>query len=211
MPERGTVLVFLKNPEPGRVKTRLAATVGLERAAELYRDWVGVVLRQLQPVRRGARVIGFFDGGPAARFVEWSHLADDWWPQPGGDLGERLEAGFQAAHRAGGRVVAVGTDCLEMDAALLLEAFAVLSDHDAVFGPAADGGYYLVGACRPLPGFFAGVRWSSEHTLADHLDRCRERGWSAALLPPRHDIDTWEDWQAYLRRQGAIGDGNPGE
>jgi glycosyltransferase A (GT-A) superfamily protein (DUF2064 family) len=94
-----------------------------------------------------------------------------------------------------------------MDAALVSEAFALLDHHDAVFGPAADGGYYLVGTARHLPGFFAGVRWSSAHTLHDHLTRCREHGWSAALLPLcLHDIDTWEDWQAYLQRQGRHGE-----
>jgi rSAM/selenodomain-associated transferase 1 len=199
--KQGTVLVFLKNPEPGKVKTRLAAALGPERAAQLYRQWIGLVLEKLQPIRQQAKVIGFFVGGPEVYFREWHHLADDWWPQPQGDLGDRLEAGFALAHQAEGPVLAVGTDCLELDSALVCEAFAALEDHDAVFGPAADGGYYLVGTSRHLPEFFAGIRWSSMSTLEDHRLRCREQGWSAALLATRHDLDTWEDWQAYLQRQ----------
>jgi rSAM/selenodomain-associated transferase 1 len=196
----GTVLVFLKHPTPGAVKTRLAADVGPDRAAELYRGWIGTVFDQLQPVRGTARVVGYYAGGSRADFAPWHHLADDWRPQPDGDLGDRLAAGFAAA---GGPAVAVGTDCLELDAELIRGAFAELADHDAVFGPAADGGYYLVGAARPIAGFFQGIRWSSEHTLADHLDVCRRNGWSAALLPVRHDLDTWADYQAYLRRRGG--------
>ncbi len=211
MSERGTILVFLKNPEPGRVKTRLAAAIGPERAAQLYREWVGLVLDRLKPLREQATLIGFFDGGPVDVFRDWQHQVDEWLPQPGGGLGERLALGFEAAHRRGGPVLAVGTDCLELDAGLLSEAFAVLQDRDAVFGPAADGGYYLVGTARHLPEFFTGIRWSSEHTLADHQAHCRDCGWSSALLPLRHDLDTWDDWQAYLQRSGAQGDGKRSE
>jgi len=207
----GTVLVFLKYPRPGRVKTRLAAVVGGERAAELYRGWIGLVLRRLQPLRPRVDVVGCHDGGPAELFGEWRHLADDWRAQADGDLGTRLEAAFADAFSDGRPVVAVGTDCLEADADLVAEAFAALRSQDAVFGPAADGGYYLVGAARRLPGFFDGVRWSSADTLRDHLERCRRGGWSAALLPPRHDIDTWDDWQAYLQRQRGGDDGERGD
>jgi rSAM/selenodomain-associated transferase 1 len=206
----GTVLVFLKYPEPGKVKTRLAAAVGPERAAALYRDWIGAVLGKLQPLRGRAALVGFHDGGPADRFAEWAARVDDWLPQPAGDLGERLAAGFAAAHARGGPVLAVGTDCLDLDAGVLASAIDVLSTRDAVFGPAADGGYYLVGTARHLPGFFDGVRWSSRHTLADHLTRCRERGWSAGLLPQLADIDTWDDWQDYLARHGAAHDRDHG-
>lgn len=201
-----TVLIFLKYPEPGKVKTRLAAAVGPDRAAALYRDWIGVVLRALQPIRGRAMLVGYHDGGPADRFAEWSPLVDDWWPQPAGDLGARLAAGFADAHARGGPVLAVGTDCPEIDAHLLDRAFDRLRDRDAVFGPAADGGYYLVGTARHLPRFFEGVRWSSLHTLSDHLARCRERGWTSELLPELADIDTGDDWQAYLARQGTSHD-----
>jgi rSAM/selenodomain-associated transferase 1 len=206
--KQGTLLVFLKYPSPGRVKTRLAASVGPERAAELYRAWIGHVLSALQPARVQANVVGCFDGGPEHLFQEWCSLVDDWRPQPPGGLGERLQAGFDAAGRHGLPTIAVGTDCLEVDAGLVAEAFTALRGRDgvtppsdAVFGPAFDGGYYLVGTSRPLSGFFDGVRWSSEFTLSDHFARCRERGWSVAMLPRRHDIDTWDDWQAYLARR----------
>jgi glycosyltransferase A (GT-A) superfamily protein (DUF2064 family) len=140
-----------------------------------------------------------------ASFDEWDRLADEWWPQPPGDLGARLAAGFRLA-LSGGHVVAVGTDCLEMDAALVGRAFDLLATgSDVVFGPTPDGGYYLVGLSDDRPGLFDGVRWSSPETLADHLGRCRERGWSVELLPSRHDIDTWEDWRAYLERAASPG------
>jgi rSAM/selenodomain-associated transferase 1 len=195
--------VFARRPEPGRVKTRLAAEVGPERAAELYRGWVGEVFSALQPLRESTRLVCCYDGAPREAFASWERLADDWWPQPPGDLGERLAAGFRQALEAGGPVAAVGTDCLELDAALVGAGFDLLRSRDVVFGPTPDGGYYLVGMSADRTALFCGVRWSCPETLADHLARCREGGWSSGLLPPRHDIDTWDDWLAYQERWGV--------
>ena len=196
-----TLLVFLKYPTPGKVKTRLAAHVGDQRAAELYREWIGLVLAQVQPLRADVRVMGFFDGGTPDDFAAWDSRVDCWLPQPEGDLGNRLRAGFEMAQNAGGPVVAIGTDCLEIDAALIQGAFDILTEKDAVFGPALDGGYYLLGTARHLAGFFDGIPWSSQSTLDAHLSVCREHSWSVGLLPARRDIDTWEDWLAYCERK----------
>ncbi len=198
----GTVLVYLKYPEPGRVKTRLAAAIGFDAAAELYRGWIGQVLGRLQPLRGPVSIIGAIDGAGPEAFAAWGALVDGWWRQPTGDLGARLDAGFARAHGSGGPVLAVGTDCLEIEPDAIREAFALLRDLDAVFGPTGDGGYHLVGTARYLAGFFDGIRWSSPDTLRDHFLRCHESDWRVELLPVRDDIDTWEDWVAYCRRTG---------
>jgi rSAM/selenodomain-associated transferase 1 len=202
-----TLLVFLKYPEPGRVKTRLAAIVGPAHAAVLYREMIDTVFARLQPVRPRARLIGYFDGAPEGAFAGWHALVDEWWAQPPGDLGARLDFGFRTAATRGGPVVAIGTDCLDTDAAVIDTALEVLTNRDAVFGPAHDGGYYLVGAARQLDGFFSGVPWSSEHTLSEHLALCRRAGWSFGLLPTLHDIDTYDDWLAHRRQKGLLHDG----
>lgn len=199
------LLVFLKYPTPGAVKTRLARTIGPSRAAELYASWIRRVLTEMQPVRRGRRIIACYDGAPVSDFAAWHHLADLWWPQSAGDLGRRLEAAFADARRFAERVAAIGSDCLELDAAMVLRGFSLLKEHAAVFGPTEDGGYYLVGTSRPLDGFFDGLPWSTPRLLDAHVARCREHHWSAALLPTLADIDTWEDWVRYrqLRRSTA--------
>jgi rSAM/selenodomain-associated transferase 1 len=202
MDSKRTILVFAKYPEPGRVKTRLAATAGPERAALFYRRWIGEVFAILQPLRGGVRLVCCYDGASRESFGDWEDLADDWWPQSQGDLGKRLAAGFQLGLAGGGSVIAVGTDCLELDAALVRQGFELLRGHDVVFGPTPDGGYYLVGMSADRRELFESVRWSCSETLKDHLARCQERGWSCGLLPARHDIDTWEDWLAYLDRAG---------
>ena len=195
------LLVFLKYPAAGRVKTRLAVDIGPDVAAALYREWIGVVLRAVQPLRPGVAVVGYFDGSAVEAFAEWHALVDVWLPQPVGDLGARLAVGFAWGHRQGGLVVAIGTDCPEIAAEHVAQAIAILNDADAVFGPATDGGYYLVGTRQEMPNFFDDVRWSSPHTLADHLNRCQTLGLSLGLLPELADIDTGADWRAYQQRQ----------
>ena len=198
-----TLLVFLKYPVAGKVKTRLAQSIGAERAANLYRQWLGQVLASIQPLRGRMRIVACYDGAPQSSFTPWDSLADEWWPQPEGDLGGRLHVAFDKAHKSGEPVIAIGTDCLELDALAFQQALDLLTVKDVVFGPATDGGYYLVGTARPLPDFFRGIPWSSPETLAAHRALCRDRGWSVGLLPTRRDIDTWEDWLSHCRTHEA--------
>ena len=192
-----TLLVLLKYPTPGRVKTRLAATLGPEEAADLYRQWIGRVFGQIQSLRECVRVIAYYSGAPLTSFSSWLPLAEQWWSQPEGDLGTRLAFGFEKAHSANEPVIAIGTDCLDLDADLVREAIARLVTGDAVFGPTPDGGYYLVGTSKHLPGFFEGVPWSSSETFSSHISLCERNDWTFSVLPPRCDIDTLEDWQRH--------------
>ncbi len=194
-----TLLVFLKFPAAGHVKTRLAKSLGPEQAANLYRQWIGQVLENLQAARQTTRLVACYDGAPVEAFEPWQRLVDDWWPQPEGDLGDRLHAAFEHWQLEGEPVIAIGTDCLDVDASLIEAAFSKLSARDAVFGPAADGGYYLVGLARNQPTFFQGVPWSTPETLAAHQAHCEEHHWSYGLLPMLHDIDTLEDWLNHQR------------
>jgi rSAM/selenodomain-associated transferase 1 len=194
------VLVFLKFPRPGHVKTRLARGIGNEAAAELYRSWIGKVLLELQQLRSNRTLIGYFDGGSLGDFSEWQAFADEWWQQPVGELSERLDHGFSRAFASGASdCLAVGTDCLDLKSSHVESAFALLKGADAVFGPAVDGGYYLVGTCRYLPRFFDNVRLSTSNALGDHLRQCDEKGWATKLLPTLRDIDTLVDWDAQLQ------------
>jgi glycosyltransferase A (GT-A) superfamily protein (DUF2064 family) len=126
---------------------------------------------------------------------------DEWWPQPAGGLGDQLQSGFEMWQARSGPIAAIGTDCLDLDSSLVQTAFEMLREADVVFGPAVDGGYYLVGTARYLPRFFECIPWSTSDTLAVHLSLCRQHEWSVRLLPTRRDIDTWEDWLAFDQRK----------
>ncbi|MBI3838721.1 MAG: TIGR04282 family arsenosugar biosynthesis glycosyltransferase, partial [Planctomycetia bacterium] len=172
-----------------------------ERAADLYREWIGIVLSNVQGVRRSTRLVACYHGASAAAFDPWRALVDDWWPQPNGSLGSRLDAAFSRWQAESRPAIAIGTDCLEVDANHVESAFDILRENDVVFGPAIDGGYYLVGLVRYLPSFFHGIPWSTPATLAAHQSVCERQGWSFGLLPTLRDIDTLEDWKEYERRR----------
>lgn len=195
-----TLLVFLKVPQPGEVKTRIAASIGYQKAADLYRQWIGDVLKPLQELRGKIRIVGCYSG-PAEGLAPWSPLVDEWLPQSSGDLGQRLQDAFRASTASSSKVLAIGTDCLEIDVPLIRQAIEGLSQSDVVLGPAEDGGYYLIGTAKYLPGLFEQIHWSTSDTLRDQIAQCERHGWSYHLLETKPDIDTLEDWERHQARK----------
>ncbi|MBZ5638185.1 MAG: TIGR04282 family arsenosugar biosynthesis glycosyltransferase [Acidobacteriia bacterium] len=195
---REALLVFLRYPIPGRTKTRLVPLLGEEGAAAVYRRVAEQVLRQASSLDRTAiSRIAWVD--PAERVRDaaaWIGPRFDTRPQPAEDLGARLERGFAAAFAEGARnVVAIGTDCPDVNAALLARAFDALDEFDAVLGPARDGGYYLLGLSRPLP-VFRDVPWSTERVARATLELLERAGARVKLLETLRDLDTPEDLRA---------------
>ena len=192
------ILLFLKWPEPGRVKTRLAATLGAERAVEIYRMLVAEVVRRLpgeaelivmfDPAERRAEVETWLRGlcgaGGAVRFIA----------QAQGDLGVRLERAFAAAFALGlEEVAAIGSDCVEITPEIFAEAWRALDTGDAAVGPSADGGYYLLALRRECPRLFAGIAWSTGAVFTQTMERAEEAGLRVRILPTLRDVDTEQD------------------
>ena len=194
----GSILVFLKEPRPGAVKTRLAASIGAVQAAQLYAQWTTAILDAIQPLRAAVSLIGYYAGDQNAVQRRWGPLVDQWLEQPEGDLGARLDFGFAKTLAP---CVAIGTDCLDVDVAILQQAFSHLERTDAVIGPAGDGGYYLLGLRRFVEGLFDGVEWSSPRTFRQQCEALRRAGMTIAELPMLDDIDTIDDWLAYQKRR----------
>jgi len=195
-----SVLVFIKEPRPGHVKTRLAAAVGDLEAARLYEEWTTAILEGLQSLRATAALIGYYAGSEDAVRNKWRTFVDHWLQQCDGDLGDRLQFGFAVALKRG-PCVAIGTDCLDVDVEVVAGAFASLQNVDAVLGPAGDGGYYLVGLRKLPDGLFAGIEWSSPRTFAEQQKSLIRAGMTISELPMLHDIDTIDDWNAYQSRR----------
>ena len=192
------ILLFVKNPVPGRVKTRLAATLGPEAAAAVYRP---LVRRVLENLPESADLVVVFDPPQSALDIEsWIRsLTGDRpvsiWGQTPGDLGDRLRAAFSRAFHAGyTRVAAVGSDCVEIPADFFEETWRALEDADVVLGPAVDGGYYLIALKRDCPGLFSAIPWSSDQVFELTCARARAARQRVATLPPLEDVDTESDW-----------------
>ncbi len=199
------VLIYLKNPTPGKVKTRLAATVGDSRAAEIYRQMVEHVCSVL-PVEVTPWVM--FDPPESRAVLErWlrPRLSSNasFIPQCNGDLGARLSHGFDAALEIAESVAAIGTDCLDIDESTFSETWNALEFSDCVLGPTDDGGYYLIAMKRRLPELFCDIAWSSEYTLTETMDRASACGFGIRLLRPFHDVDTESDWIRAKARLGS--------
>lgn len=189
-----TLLIFIKNPTLGKVKTRLASTVGEERALQIY-------LALLQHTRRIAQSL------PVHRQLFYSDYIDlaDEWPlvdfekrmQAPGSLGERMAQAFQEAFVQADRVVIIGSDCASLSKEVVTTAFDLLHHHDFVIGPALDGGYYLLGMRSFFPEVFEKIAWSTVEVFPATLERIKALGKTHALLPTLSDIDYEEDWAKY--------------
>ena len=186
------VLYFVKYPEPGKVKTRLAKSIGNEAAALAYRGLAESgfsTLKELSPSE--FKITVMFDPPEKEREVrEWLAGASDYKPQNGNDLGERLTHAFKSAFGEDAcAVAALGSDTLGLKKEMIEKAFDNLQYYDAVIGPAKDGGYYLIGCKEIYESLFENIPWSTPGVLKATLGWIREEGLSHSLLPELEDLD----------------------
>jgi rSAM/selenodomain-associated transferase 1 len=177
------------------VKTRLAASIGPEAAAGLYRSLAEHVIEATTPAAGEYERLVFFD--PPESVAQ----ARAWLPgvrlmaQRGEDLGARMADAFARAFtRGASRVAIVGTDALSVSRETVTEALCALDGADVVIGPTTDGGYYLLALREPRPELFAGIAWSTPTVAAQ--TRARAAGLALHELPVRRDVDTVEDLRA---------------
>jgi rSAM/selenodomain-associated transferase 1 len=188
-----TLILFARAPRLGRVKRRLAAGVGQVAALRFHRGQLGRLVQAMRRERRWRTVLAVT---PDRAFLR-APLPQ--LPQGRGDLGQRMQRALARSRRA----VLVGCDIPGVRPADIAAAFRALGRADAVFGPAEDGGYWLVGLGPRRPERpFAGVRWSTAHTLADTLRNFRRQ--RVALLRRLRDVDTVDDLKAL--KLGFAGD-----
>jgi hypothetical protein len=195
------LIVLVRAPQEGVVKTRLAATLGAPAALEAYHRLLTTLCDQLDSLPPGA--------------VEFRHTPDDggmllspWmrrgWilePQGSGSLGERLErATADAFSRGIQRLVIIGSDCPDLTASDVHSAWDALHSHDVVLGPAEDGGYWAIGLRTPSPEVFRYIPWSTPSVLEKTLERCRTLQLATKTLRRLRDVDTQADWEAWLHR-----------
>lgn len=182
------LIVFIKNPENGKVKTRLAKDIGQEKAFQVYEKLLQITENCLTEIKDDVRVYcsdslntPFFRNYP--KFL-----------QSGEDLGEKMKNAFQQGFADGYEsILLIGSDLPDIRSTHIYKAFEKLKEADFVFGPASDGGYYLIGmkAAHSFP--FEGIPWSTSSVYALSKESILDRGFSIAEIEELNDIDSFED------------------
>ncbi len=198
MTEHVRLILFLKVPRLGQVKTRLAKRIGDAAALDAYRCVLETVLRT---VRHFEEVeLRFTPEEGENELKPW--LRPSWRakPQGSGDLGARLLRAFSEAFAGGAsRVVVIGSDCPYLTQTDIADAWERLRSNDLVLGPSLDGGYWLIGLRQLVPELFQGIRWGTETVLSQTRHVAERLGLRYSLLRPLSDVDTADDWHAFLQ------------
>jgi rSAM/selenodomain-associated transferase 1 len=197
MLKKNLLVIFVRNPELGKVKTRLASSIGEEAALYVYRQLIHCTQVNTQHI-------------PADKFVYYdSYIPEnDTWDdsiyakhfQQGNDLGERMQNAFNDGFKQGyTSIVIIGSDCAGLSGKMVTKAFDALQENDFVIGPASDGGYYLLGMRSFYPELFLNKMWSTDTVYQDTLRDISFKNASVHILPKLTDIDTEEDLREMIR------------
>ncbi len=191
-----TLLMMVRCPEPGRVKSRLALDLGDAAAAGIYRTCAAKLFIAASDLLDNIdKCLYCADADSREAVNAWAGQNFRFEPQPGGDLGRRLDKGFTAAFKRGAaKVIIAASDVPDISSEILSQGFDALDHSDVVIGPSPDGGYYLIGLKRRAPRLFRDIAWSTGAVMEQTLEATRKSGLTVFLLPPLQDIDTAADW-----------------
>lgn len=195
MTSKPALIIFIRNPELGKVKTRIAKTVGDEKAFQVYL----ALLKHIRNITQDVKGV--------ERYLFYTHFidhADEWDEkyyhkriQCDGDIGTKMNDAFERVLDKHQSAIIVGSDIASLTTAIIEKSIHVLKKNDYVLGPALDGGYYLLGMKKPSAFLFNDMIWSTNQVFNDTTRRIKKANASFGLVDTLSDIDHWEDWQKY--------------
>ncbi len=199
--QEDVIIVFVKSPVRGNVKTRIAKTLGDEEALRIYNYLLDYTLKMCKETEMMCYI--YFDEKPW--LVEERFKSENFMYrlQRGKNLGEKMFQAFFHIAKDFKRAVIIGSDCPFITPQIIYKSFAALNSTPLSIGPSTDGGYYLLGidltkvTFMRLSNLFRNIEWSSETVLNDTLDRAKEYNLEVTFLPEFYDIDTQADWENY--------------
>ncbi|MHC4571108.1 MAG: TIGR04282 family arsenosugar biosynthesis glycosyltransferase [Planctomycetota bacterium] len=200
--DNNCILFFLKYPTIGQVKTRLSAELNSQIAISLYKNFILDILSTLQKLNLPFKIF-FYPDVAQEKLTEWLGQQYSYLPQCGENLGERMKNAFLNTFNDNfSRIVIIGSDSPDLSADLLRQAFQVLESHDAVIGPASDGGYYLLGFSKKvfLPEAFDNISWSTDSVFEQTVNVLNQHRRKIYFLPQWYDVDTLDDLKSLLLR-----------
>lgn len=200
--KKSCVNIFVKYPERGKVKTRLASAINAEHASEIYKCFVLDTLGKIKGMGIET-IINYMPSGCKREFEKWLGGEYQFEAQHGHELGERMKNAFLSSFERGfKKVLLVGTDVPDAPEEYISEGLKRLGDYGAVIGPSEDGGYYLIGFSKE--GFrasvFEGMSWSRPEVFAETIERLAKAGVKHYVLPVWSDVDTVEDLKELMER-----------
>ncbi|HMG14641.1 MAG TPA: TIGR04282 family arsenosugar biosynthesis glycosyltransferase [Saprospiraceae bacterium] len=194
--DNNVLIIFIKNPVLGKVKTRLANAIGEEKALIIYAELLDITRNQVLDL-------------PFKKYLFYSEFIDgnDHWPediftkevQSGADLGKRMCNAFRHVLSNASKAVIIGSDCPELSSQVIEKAFFLLDSNDVVIGPSSDGGYYLLGMKALHIDLFSGISWSSSEVLSSSITKLEMAALSYSLLEVLDDIDQVEDLEKWRK------------
>lgn len=191
---KNRLIIFVKNAIEGEVKTRLASSLGDEKALDVYQKLLKITARETSNVN-AEKLVSY------SKHVEESDDFDkktyEKSVQKKGDLGEKMKHAFKSGFEERfSRIVLIGSDCPEISQSLIDKAFKELAEADSVIGPSDDGGYYLIGLSRFIPEIFDDVEWSTSSVFSSTITALDGMGATYSVLKKLNDIDTESDLNA---------------
>ncbi len=189
------LIVFLRLPEIGKVKTRIASILGPEAALAIYTELTDITLDLASKLNMPSYL--FYDGGlpPYLEMKPSFHYL----PQIHGDLGEKMLDAIQYVLDKHSKAIIIGSDCPSLSLEDIVEASHQLDTNDIVIGPSEDGGYYLLACKELIPSLFKNMIWSTSSVFDETIHRIARQRMSYHLLRKLHDIDEAEGWTHFLK------------
>ena len=203
------LVIFIRFPRPGKVKSRLALSLGAEKATNFYRLCAEYVFRESAKVSGEVRRYVFYsDRNDKDEIKQWAGPQFYFSPQAEGSLGIRIEHAFRYVFNEGAReAIILASDVPDISAEIINDAISALGYYDIVVGPAHDGGYYLLGMKRLHQELFRGISWSTEKVFKQTLSLTEKLGLTTYCLPSLRDIDTEADLREWMKT--AVHDAHP--
>jgi rSAM/selenodomain-associated transferase 1 len=196
------LVVFVKDPIPGRVKTRLTPRITPDEAAKLYKAFTLDIISNARKLKRSSVnnvTVAYTPIGAEKAFRKLAKQPTNFLPQKGKNLGERMKNAFKQSFAEGAkRVVIIGTDSPTLPVSYIQKAFDILKKIPVVIGPTFDGGYYLIGLSGLNDDIFDGIGWGTSRVFDQTLTRIKSLNTQVYVLPPWYDVDTSEDLE-FLR------------
>ena len=191
---RRCLFIFAKEPQKGRVKTRLKGCLSQAQCLSLYKAFLKDTIDLAKNIRCDVRILAYDSSCKSPDYLKRIRRPFKLYKQKGRDLGQKMHNAFKSANGSGDfKSVIIGSDSPSLPASFIEEAFRKLNKSDLVLGPTLDGGYYLIGLKKPCFDIFKGIQWSSNQVLKNTVKNAKKLGKRISILKSWYDIDEPQD------------------